>query len=388
MGKGITWVGLDTSKKKHAVAILDPEAREARELSIPNEPRAIARFARKLVREAPGEVRVCYEAGPCGYALMRQMEKAAALVCEVVAPALIPVRRGERIKTDRRDAVKLARLYRSGELTPVHPPTGAEESVRDLMRCREDAKEDLMRARHRLSKFLLRQGLVYTGGATWTVRHEQWLSSVSWEHPAHEEVFEDYRLAISHLGARIQALDARIEEISQQPPYQEPVGWLRCFRGIDTATAMTILTEIHDFRRFESAPELMSYLGMVSSEHSSGEQTRRGRITKAGNNHARRILVEAAHHSRHRPAVGRGLRKRREGQPAWVIERADKAMQRLWERYRRLRLARGKQNNKVVVAMARELAGFVWAVMREGSSRQQQKETARKKLHGRSRRVA
>lgn len=371
MKKGITWVALDTSKKKHVVAILDPGSREPREGSLPNEARAIRRFARKLVREGSGEVRVCYEAGPCGFALMRQLEAAAPLVCEVVAPSLIPVRPGERIKTDRRDAVKLVRLFRAGELTEVQPPTEAQEAVRDLVRCREDAKEDLMRARHRLSKFLLRRGLVFTGGSAWSQKHSQWLSTLGWELPGDEETFADYQMAISQLEARIRALDCRIEQIAQEEPYRAPAGWLRCFRGIDTVTAMTILAEIHDFRRFENARQFASYLGLVPSEFSSGDRTQRGSITRAGNCHARRILVEAAQHTRHRPAVGFKLRKRRDGQPAWAIDHADRAMQRLWHRYRRLRLARGKHHNKVVAALARELAGFVWAAMQEGLRRQE-----------------
>ncbi|MEJ2151025.1 MAG: IS110 family transposase [Chloroflexota bacterium] len=263
MGKDITWVALDTSKRKHVVAILDPGAREPRGGSLLNEGRAIARLARKLVREAPGEVRVCYEAGPCGFALMRQLEAAAPLTCEVVAPSLIPVRPGERIKTDRRDAAKLVRLFRAGELTTVQPPTEAQEAARDLVRCREDAKEDLMRSRHRLSKFLLRRGVIYTSGSAWTQKHSQWLSTLRWELPGDEETFADYRMAISQLEARIRALDTRIEEIAQQEAYREPVGWLRCFRGIDTITAMTILAEIHDFRRFQNARQFASYLGLV-----------------------------------------------------------------------------------------------------------------------------
>jgi transposase len=370
MKKGITWVALDTSKKKHVVAILDPGAREPRELSVANEPRSLARFARKLVREAPGEVRVCYEAGPCGYALQRQLQAAAPLICEVIAPGLIPVRPGERVKTDRKDARKLVRLFRAGELTEVDPPTEAEEAVRDLVRCREDAKVDLLRARHRMSKLLLRRGLVYRGGSAWTHKHRRWLSDIVWEHEADRDVFEDYRLAISQVEARLEALDARLEAISQEAPYREAVGWLRCCRGIDTVIAMTILAEIHDFRRFTKARHLMSYLGLVPSEHSSGERSHRGSLTKAGNSHVRRVLVEAAWNARHRPGVSYRLKKRREGQPAWVIAHADRAMLRLSRRYHRL-LARGKPHNKVVAAVARELVGFIWAILQEGLERRE-----------------
>ena len=284
MGQDITWVGLDTSKREHAVAILDPDSREPRETLVRNQPKALNRFARRLLREATGEVRVCYEAGPCGFALQRELER-AGLKCEVIAPSLIPVRPGQRIKTDRRDACKLVRFYRAGELTVVHVPSEADEALRDLLRCREDAKADLLRARHRLGKFLLRRGWVYRDGRNWTQRHGQWLSQLRCEHEADGVVFEDYRLAIGYLEERLRALDARIEVYGQAEPYREPAGWLRCVRGIDTVTALTILAEIHDFARFGSPTALMGYLGLVPSEHSSGDRRRLGGITKAGNSH-------------------------------------------------------------------------------------------------------
>lgn len=370
MSECITWVVLDTSKRKHAVAVLDPGAKEPRESSVVNEPRALRRLARKLVREAAGEVRICYEAGPCGYALQRQLEGSVELVCEVIAPSLVPVRPGSRIKTDRRDARKLVKSYRAGELTVVHPPTAREEAVRDLLRCREDAMQDLLRARHRLGKFLLRRGHVYVGGKAWTGKHEQWMKGIIWEAEADREVFESYRLGMSQLVDRLGELDEVIEAMSAEEPYREPVGWLRCFKGIDTVTAMTILAELHEVRRFKSARGLMGYLGMVPSEDSSGDRTRRGGLTKAGNSHVRRVLIEATWHNRHRAGVGYRLRKRREGQPAWVIAHADRAMVRLSKRYRGL-CARGKPKNKVVAAVAREFVGFIWAVLREGEIRKE-----------------
>jgi len=369
--KPITWVALDTSKSEHVGAIVVGSDRDVREVRIRNEKRAIGRFARKLVREAPGEVRVCYEAGPCGYALMRELEAAAELVCEVVAPSLIPVRPGRRVKTDRLDARKLVGLYRAGELTMVHPPDAADESVRDLVRCREGACADLLRARHRLVKFLLRRGRVYRGGSAWTLKHRRWLSSQLWEEEMDRSVFEEYRLVVSEREERVTVLDQGVEEVSQREPYREPVGWLRCFRGIDTVIAMTILVEIHDFTRFASASALMGYLGLVPSEHSSADRIRRGGLTKAGNAHVRRVLIESAWSARHRPAVGPRVRIRREGQPAWVIAHADRAMRRLYRRYHRL-VARGKPPTKVIGAIARELAGFVWAVLREGEQRRRE----------------
>jgi transposase len=251
----------------------------------------------------------------------------------------------------------------------VHAPTSAQEAVRDLVRCREDAKQDLMRARHRLSKLLLRRGQIYREGQkAWTQRHAAWMSRIVWEHEADRETFESYRLHLSQLQDRIKDLSARIEAISQAAPYREPVSWLRCFRGIDTVTAMTIVTELHDVRRFPNARSLMAYLGLVPSENSSGDRVRRGGLTKAGNSHVRRALIEASWCNRHRPAVGYHLRKRRGGQPAWAIAHADRAMLRLSTRYRRL-TARGKPYNKAIAAVARELAGFVWAVLREGDRR-------------------
>jgi transposase len=334
-----------------------------------NDAAAIRRWTRKLVREAPGPVRICYEAGPCGFALQRQiLAVGPELVCDVIAPALIPVRPGERIKTDRRDARRLVRLYRSGELTVVHPPTEAEEALRDLMRCREDAREDLLRARHRLGKFLLRHGRLYAGKA-WSDKHTAWLSKLRWDQEPEAKTFDDYRLAIEQVSCRLREMDRSIELLSQKEPYQERVGWLRCFRGIDTVTAMTILAELHGFERFRHPRELMSYLGLVPSERSSGDRTRRGALTKAGNAHVRRVLIESSHHARHRPHIGYQLRRRRREQPAWVIAHADRAMKRLNARYWRL-LSRGKPHNKAVAAVAREFVGFVWAVLQEGRLRQ------------------
>ena len=359
----ITFVGMDVHKKAINVAMLVPEARQPVEWLVANEPAAIRRLAKKLVREAPGEVRCCYEAGPCGYVLQRQLEAAAGMVCEVVAPSLIPVKPGERIKTDRRDARKLAELLRADLLTAIRVPSADEESVRDLCRCREDTQEDLGRARQRMGKFLLRRGLSFTGSKnTWGKLHRQWLRGLSFEHAADQAVFGDYLLAIENLEERRRTLDSRLEEAAQRDPYREPVGWLRCFRGIDTGTAITLVAELHDFRRFRSARELMAYLGLVPSEYSSGDSRHRGSITKAGNRHARRALVESAWHYRHRAKSGKALRTRRQGQPARVIALADRAQERLSRRYRHL-VERGKPTQKAVVAVTRELAGFLWAAL-------------------------
>ena len=362
MGEPTTYVGMDVHKKDIVVALLAPDVQEPVEWKLRNEPRAIRRLAKRLRREAVGELQCVYEAGPCGYTLQRQLLE-RGIQTNIVAPSLIPVKPGERIKTDRRDARKLAAAARAQMLTAVHPPTEAEEAVRDLCRCREDARVDLTRARHRLSKMLLRRGFVYRVGRNWTHRHRQWLRSLQFEDFATRTVFEDYLTVVEQGEERVRALESRLEEIAQEEPYCERVGWLRCFRGINTVTAMTILTELHDFRRFDDPRRLMSYLGLVPSEHSSGEKTRRGAITKAGNSHVRRVLVEASWHYRHRPAVGVQLRQRREGQPRAIIALADRAQRRLHRRFHRLVLASGKCSQKAVVAIARELVGFLWAAL-------------------------
>ncbi len=287
------------------------------------------------------------------------------VVCQVIAPALIPRKPGERIKTNPRDARKLAELLRAGLLTEVQPPTPEEEAVRDLCRARDDAREDLQRSHHRLGKLLLRRGLHYSG-RNWTRAHRQWIDSLEWAHAAERVVVDDYLLAIDHLEARLIELDARLTAIAATEPYREPVAWLRCFRGIDTLTAILILAELHDFRRFQSPRALMAYVGLVPGEDSSGEKHRRGRITRTGNALVRRLLVETAWHYQHRPSVGVALTRRRKGQPTRVIAIADKAQQRLCRRFRRL-AEHHKPAPKIAVAIARELAGFLWAVLQPAS---------------------
>ena len=238
--------------------------------------------------------------------------------------------------------------------------------MRDLCRAREDAREDLQRARHRLSKLLLRRGLHYSG-RNWTHQHRQWIDRLGWPHAADQIVVEDYLLAIDHTDARLRALDQQIAEVAAAEPYCTPVGWLRCFRGIDTLSAMLILAELHDFRRFAAARALMAFLGLVPSEASSGEKHRRGRITRTGNTVVRRVLIEAAWHYRHRPGVGLALTRRRQGQPARVIAIADKAQQRLCRRFRKFAAAH-KPPPKIATAIARELAGFLWAALHTTST--------------------
>ena len=362
MGNGITYVGLDAHKNSINVAMLLPRRKTPVEWKLGHDSRALKRLVRKLEREAPGKILCCYEAGPVGYGLKRTLEGLGKRIeCAVIAPSLIPVRPGERIKTDRRDARKLAELHRGELLTEVHAPSREDEAVRDLVRCRDDAKEDIMRARHRLSKLLLRRGLRYTETRNWTKKHKKWLLSIEWEHEADKAVFGDYLLSIESLEERLKTLDAKIAEMAETEPYKEPVAWLRCFRGIDTLSAMIIVAELHDFRRFNTPRALMAYLGLVPGERSSADKTRRGGITRAGNKLVRRTLIEAAWHYLHRPAVGVALRKRQEGQPAEVVAIARRSQIRLHRRFKWLIERNKKAPNKAVVAVARELAGFIWA---------------------------
>jgi transposase len=357
-----TFVGMDVHKNSIQVAVLVAGTGEVVEFREPNTTEAIRRLARRLKREAPGKIAACYEAGPTGYGLQRRLRE-LGIACTVVAPSLIPIRPGARINTDPRDACKLAELFRAGLLTEVHPPDEGQEAVRDLCRCREDIQQDLVRARHRLSKFLLRRHCIYRQTKHhWGTRHMVWLRALHFEDPASQATFDSYLLTIEQAAERLVQADRRLSQIADQDPYREPVAWLRCFRGIDTLTAICLIAELHDFRRFASPRALMAYLGLVPTEHSSGESEYRGAITKAGNKHVRRLLVEAAWHNRFSPRIPEPLRRRRQDQPQRVIAIADRAQQRLHRRWVRM-TARGKPTPKIAVAAARELVGYLWAVL-------------------------
>jgi transposase len=304
-------------------------------------------------------VRCCYEAGPTGFGLYRRLT-GRGIDCQVVAPGLVPQRPGDRVKTDPRDARKLARLLAGGLLEPIHVPSPELEAARDLVRAREDARLDRMRDRHRLSKFCLRHGRLLPG-SSWSVTRRIWLSQQRFEFAAEQLTFDTYLHALDLVDARIQALERAIAETAEQGPWRELVARLRCLRGVDTLTALALVAEIGDFHRFRSAEEFMAFVGLVPSEHSSGDKRRQGSITKVGNGHVRRLLVEAAWHARRRPKVGYQLARRQRGQDAVVVERAWRCQQRLYQRWQRM-AGRGKPQQKIVVACARELAGFVWAI--------------------------
>jgi len=355
-----TIIAFDQHAATTVAAVLLPGQRSAALHPLTSDTATIIRFVDRLRRR--GSVQCCYEAGPCGFELRRALT-ARQIPCEVIAPALIPRRAGDRIKTDRRDAGQLAVLYRAGALTAIHIPTEQEEAARDLLRCREDIRADLLRARHRLSKFLLRHGRRFTGTKkAWSKRHDAWLRTQTWPLAALDQTHRAYLRAVDEVLARLRDVDTELRALLTLEPLQPRVHRLRCFRGIDDLTALTIAAELGDPRRFATAPRTMAFVGLVPSEHSSGTKRAQGGLTKTGNAHLRRVLVEAAWHYRHHPFVSAALRTRQQGAPAAVIAHAWTAQPRLHRRYQRL-AARGKPKQQIVTAVARELTGFVWAAL-------------------------
>ncbi len=358
MDQDTTVVGLDVHKEAIMAAILPPTAvRPTKTLALENRPKAIEQLVRAISRQ--GRVVFVYEAGPCGYEAHRQITALGGR-CAVIAPGLTPVRPGDRVKTNRRDAEKLARLYRAGELTEIRIPTRPEEAARDLVRIREDAVEDQLRARHRLNKFLLRQGRVYAGRA-WTMTHRAWLRTQRFDWSPLQQTLEGYLRALEDAAARLESLDRQVLDLAHTGPYRTAVQYIRCLKGLDTLSAMTLAVETVDFKRFATAPAYMGLTGLVSSEHSTGSHERRGSITKAGNAHLRRILVEAAWSYRHRNTTSPEVAARRHGCPPEVVRIARRAQDRLHRKFWRL-VSRGKPSQVAAVAVARELAGFVWAI--------------------------
>ena len=355
------FVGLDVHQATIAIAVADPGRGEPRILpTIPNDFKTLIRALRKL-----GDLdylMCCYEAGPTGYKLYRQLKK-AGIRCIVIAPSLVPVKSGRRIKTDRRDAAKLACYLRSGDLTAIHVPDEATEAVRDLERSRDDAKRAERVARHHLSKFLLRHGRIYTGVTRWGKLHTNWIAGQTFELSASQHVFCDYREAVELATARVDRLTLRLREVADAWDRAPLIKALQALRGVEMVSSVTLVAEIADFRRFGSAAELMSYVGLVPSENSSGSSRRLGGITRAGNSHVRRILVESAWHYRRMPGMSKALRARNEGVEPEVRAIAWKAQHRLHSRLKKL-LARGKPANQAVTAVARELLGFIWAIAR------------------------
>lgn len=361
--KTTRYLGLDVHADTIAVAVAeDGRAGEVRSVGIiPNRPEAVRKLIRKL--GGPAGLRACYEAGPTGYALYWELT-ALGVHCEVIAPTLVPMKAGDRVKTDRRDAVKLARSHRAGELTAVWVPDGVHEALRDLVRAREAAKKDQLRARHRLGKFLLRHGRRPPKQTrSWGVVHMAWLRGLRFDHPAQQGVMVDYLAEVDHVAERIKRIEQAIDDAIAQAPAETRalVEGLQSLRGVAKLTAVTIVAEVGRPSRFAGPKQLMAYAGMVPSEHSSGASRRQGAITKTGNSHLRRVIIEAAWSCRHRPAIGAALRGRQEGQSPEVKELAWKAQHRLHRRYARL-AAKDKPKQKIVTAVGREMLGFVWAI--------------------------
>lgn len=362
MSPSIIYVGLDVHKDSVVIAVVPADAPAPTQVDrLPHERRKLRAYLARLAQQ--GELRCCYEASGAGYVLQRWLT-AWGYHCDIVAPSLIPQRPGHQRKHDRYDARQLARLFRAGELTVIRIPTEAEERVRDLVRCRTTFQRDLHRTRQRVLKFLRRRGYTYTRGqCAWTQAHRRWLQELAHDPagaPEDATVLGELLALVGYLEQRRGELDRRIEALARTPALAAPVGRLGCFRGLDTHAAVVLATELGDWQRFTTAGQLMAYVGLVPREDSSGPRERRGSITKAGNAYCRHVLVQAAWAYRHPPRVGRALRARQAGQPAAVVAHSWQAQQRLHQLYRRVAARRGAAI--AVVAVARELVGFLWAV--------------------------
>ncbi len=356
---GLIYLGMDTSKDKIAVAILHADKTSPDVEMIFNDEASIRRLINRFPE--PGQLRACYEAGPVGFELHRLLAS-MGVACQVIAPSLIPTAPGDRVKTDRRDCKRLARLHRAGELVAIRVPTPAEEAVRDLCRARADLVDDRTRTRHRLSKFLLRHDRIWRGGEAWTAKHDQWLTSQRFDEPALTSTYRHYRAMLIARDAELTAIEADLAHWFDHGPFADAVARLAAYRGVAYLGALTIASEVGDWRRFPAAGAFMGFTGLVPSEYSSGNTVHRGHITKAGNAHLRTQLVESAWQYQHRPSIGVTITRRHKGLPPTTVARSWAAQQRLCARFRRLD-ARKTSRNLVVVAIARELAGFLWAEM-------------------------
>ena len=356
-------VGLDVHKDSVTIAVLrnrDPEPMRVDRL--PNDHKKLRRYFERLAAE--GSVRACYEASGAGYVLQRALAD-WGFRCELAAPSLMPTRPGEHRKTDRRDAIKIAQDFRDGRLVLIHIPTEEDERVRDLVRCRETFQREIVKSRHYILKFLRRRGFIYRDGTHWTTRHLNWIRQVLQPDVLAEEdrlVLAEYFALLEYKLQRRDELDRRIEALALTPRYKPLVDRIACFRGFKTQAAMVLAAELGDLRRFESPRQLMAYLGLVPGEHSFGDRRRLGTITKAGNARVRHVLVQAAWSYRRRPTVGAPLRRRQEGQDPSVLSHAWKCQHRLYKVFHRLAAKKPKQ--VAATAVAREMVGFLWAVLK------------------------
>jgi transposase len=368
MSSSTIYLGLDVHKDSITVAVLPAGAAAPTHVDrLSSDLAKLRRYCDRLATH--GEIRACYEASGAGYVVQRAMTR-WGFACEVIAPSLIPTKPGGQRKNDKRDATQLARLYRAGELTVVRVPTEAEERVRDVVRCRETFQREILKSRHYLLKFLARRGFVYRDGTNWTSGHYEWLRQLAQATSplaAHDRtVFGEYLGLLEYKLSRRDELDRQIAALALTPALAGAVERLQCFRGVNLHAAMVLATELVDWRRFESPRQLMAYLGLVPREHSSGERERRGSLTKAGNAHCRHVLVQAAWAYRYQPKIGLALKRRQQGQSPQVIAHAWKAQHRLHTLYQRLAFRSRPQI--AVVAVARELVGFLWAVMQDITS--------------------
>jgi transposase len=354
----IAYIGIDAHEETLAICVLgetglDPINR----FTVSNDPNEIRRAFNRL--RSQYDLHCCYEASCCGYVLQRQL-KGMSIACDVIAPSLVPKRPGDRVKTDRRDARKLAEHYRAGQLTVVHPPTLAEESARRVTRLREQIVRDVVESKNELNRFLSGIGRRFPGKKRWTQAYWKWLGEQDFD-DADQYVFTELVAMVKFKVSRLEEVNRKVMELAGSPIYKDRVALLCCLRGIGPVTAMTLITEIIDFNRFPSARSLMVYLGLVTSENSSGNSQHKGGITKAGNAHCRRVLVEASWKNAHRPAVCKALKARQEGQPATVIAHSWKAQLRLNKKFKSV--ASRRPRPVAAVATARELVGFIWSIM-------------------------
>lgn len=354
-----TYVGLDVHKDSITSAVLGPGSDVAVLDRFAHDEASIRRFVAALGPRA--SVSACYEAGPTGYPLARFLN-GLDIDCQVIAPSLIPVPAGARVKTDRRDARRLVTLLRAGQLTSVHVPSEADEAIRDLCRARASLVTDRTRARHRLAKFLLRHGVVYRDGSQWTLRHEAWLAKIRFDDPALRRTFARYRSTLTGLDTELASIESDLGTYFETGPFAETVARLGCYRGVTELGALCLAAEVFDWARFPRATSLMAFCGLTPAEYSSGESVKRGHITKTGNIHLRTALVEAAWSYQHRPATGPVITKRQSRADDETIARAWAAQIHLCATFRRL-LAHHKHANVVATAVARQLCGFLWAEM-------------------------